>query len=414
MPSNAFFRDHLRSTTAAFLSVFEGDRRATLVKREWHHRRGSNSRRVTNEGLQTPFGALAFSPETEPEPEVVPLHQAGLELQRRLMILRLNGHQPIARIDLPEFDWELRANAAPYDGIRELLVDYRLGNLTDSAQFEVVPGQVIAIENTSRVSGEKATIAVICAKRIRREEVLLGYRTFSSGAVQSRNSISGRDVKWEIQGDLLRGSSEITVPPGAVVHAIASYTGIAEHYLWIGDPDTAQNHLRAVYVGFDSNFATLRDFLTREPGTGNARDLEIGVSWLLWMLGFSAAAIGRTQNTPDILAVTPRGRYLVIECTTGGLASTVSVLLARTGLVRQRLQSSGHSAEVLPVLVTSKHREDVKADIPAAEQNGVVVVTREDLLTLVDRTFVLRSADVLFDEIVAVLKSRTEETAEGI
>jgi Holliday junction resolvase len=132
------------------------------------------------------------------------------------------------------------------------------------------------------------------------------------------------------------------------------------------------------------------------------------------MLGFSAAAIGRTQNTPDILAVTPRGRYLVIECTTGGLASTVSVLLARTGLVRQRLQSSGHSAEVLPVLVTSKHREDVKADIPAAEQNGVVVVTREDLLTLVDRTFVLRSADVLFDEIVAVLKSRTEETAEGI
>jgi hypothetical protein len=130
------------------------------------------------------------------------------------------------------------------------------------------------------------------------------------------------------------------------------------------------------------------------------------------MLGFSAAAIGRTQNTPDIIAVTPRGRYLVVECTAGGLGSTVSVLLARTGFVRQRLQSSGHSTEVLPVLITSKLREDVKPDIPAAEQNGVVVLTREDLLALVDRTFVLKSADVLFDETIAMVKSRTEKAGD--
>src|SRR5439155_16879308 len=42
--------------------------------------------------------------------------------------------------------------------------------------------------------------------------------------------------------------------------------------------------------------------------------------WLLWLLGFSATRIGGTgkmSDAPDLIAATPMGNLVVIECTTG-------------------------------------------------------------------------------------------------
>jgi hypothetical protein len=83
----------------------------------------------------------------------------------------------------------------------------------------------------------------------------------------------------------------------AVLQCFASFDGIAQHYWWVSDPSTAQNARRAVYEVFDPKLDTLRDFLSKQGKGQNARDLEIGVAWLLWLLGFSVANFGGTART---------------------------------------------------------------------------------------------------------------------
>jgi hypothetical protein len=85
--------------------------------------------------------------------------------------------------------------------------------------------------------------------------------------------------------------------------------------LAIAPPSTSQNARRTAYQVFDSRLAVLRDFLSREGRGWNARDLEVGVSWLLWLLGFSVANLGgtaRTQDFADLVATTPYGHFVVV------------------------------------------------------------------------------------------------------
>ena len=53
---------------------------------------------------------------------------------------------------------------------------------------------------------------------------------------------------------------------------------------------------------------------------------------------------------------------------------------------------------MLPVIVTSKAREEVKADLEQAEKLGIVVLTRESLEEALKRTLVLPDAEALFAE----------------
>lgn len=212
-------------------------------------------------------------------------------------------------------------------------------------------------------------------------------------------------MKWEPRQHFLYGSAEIEVPEGAVIHCTATYAGYAQHQGWISDPSTVQNPYRAVYEAFDNQMVTLRDFLEHSQGKGrDARDLEAGVAWLLWMLGFSVAHLGgtaKTQDAPDLIATTPRGNFAVIECTTGLLKADNKLprVIERAETVRRKLDASGNRhLRVLPIMVTSKDREEVKADLEQAEKLGVVVVTKESLLQALNRTLVLPDAEGIYAE----------------
>jgi hypothetical protein len=106
------------------------------------------------------------------------------------------------------------------------------------------------------------------------------------------------------------------------------------------DPATAQNPRRAVYHKIDEKLEILNDFLWKSGAKGGyVRDLEAGVAWLLWMLGFSVAHLGgsgRTQDAADLVATAPQGHFAVVECTTEQLkADKLSLLVERADRVRQ-------------------------------------------------------------------------------
>lgn len=336
----------------------------------------------------------------------VPFHPEGLQNGNRIDVLTLTGARQTEHIRQPYFDWEVKAASTPYDSIAELLLEYRLGTLrSDAANVEIIAFNVAVVDLSSVVTGTKARPAVLLADGLNPGKMTLGYRVYSQGRVVQRATISGAAMQWDPHNALQRGITEVDVPPGAVLHCIASYKGIAQHQGWLSDPSTVQNPQRSAYEAFDDKLQILHDFLSKSQSRGrDARDLEAGVSWLLWMLGFSVAHLGgtdKTQNAPDLIVTTPRGNFAVIECTTGLLKAEnkLALLVERTEVLRHRLEVSGHQhLHVLPVIITSKSQEEIKADLEQAERLGVLVLTRESLEKALLRSLVLPDAEALFTE----------------
>jgi hypothetical protein len=191
-----------------------------------------------------------------------------------------------------------------------------------------------------------------------------------------------------------------------------SYEGVAQSHLWIGDPAHSQNPRRAVYEVFDPQLQSLQAFLLGAYARGQERrNLEAAVAWLLWMLGFNVAHLGampKTQEAADLLATTPTGHFAVVECTTGLLKAEnkLALLHSRANAVRQRLKDSSNSElHVLPVIVTSRPRAEVEADIEAAEKLGIHVLTRENLEQSVTMTLIPQNADTLYQGARAIVSA---------
>lgn len=332
-------------------------------------------------------------------------HPEGIQAQTKINVLSLYGI-PVANIvKQPQVDWELKSGSTPYNDIADLLVDFKLGPADKgSAKFELVSYRVMGINLESHVDGETAHIIVDLAHDLATDSVRIGYRTTDKGSVTARGSIEGSAIKWSDQGEFLQGVAEVKVPLAASVQCIASYAGVTQHYWWIADPKTSQNVRRASYSAFDLDLETLSTFLSGEPNKGSNKggDFEWGVSWLLWMHGFSVSHLGQAakmKDAPDIIAATPQGRFAVVECTTGLLKTDnkLPLLISRTEEVRRKLDASGNNhLSVLAVMITSKSKNDILADLEQAEKLGVLVMTQEDILEMISGTVMVPNADNLF------------------
>ena len=78
----------------------------------------------------------------------------------------------------------------------------------------------------------------------------------------------------------------------------------------------------------------------------------------------------------------------------------------RTQRVRQGVVASNNKhLRVLPVIVTSRTRAEITADIEQAEKLGVLVISRENLEQAVTRTLVFPNADQLYEEAIKTVES---------
>jgi len=355
--------------------------------------------------IPTPDGSLLFEGNAPGDysGQYVPFHEYGA--QSRLSLLSLFGRQAQEYLDQPRLDWELRGAAPPYDGIAELLSEYQLGFLRQAAGIEIAAFAVASIDDPSRVTGETAKIVVKAALNIDSEKVAVGFRLFDQGKVVRRERLSGREFKWSQADGRQVGEIDIAVPRAAVLHCFVSYNGQTQQHYWIWDPDMSQNARRATYEAFDRSLEILKEIVAKAEGKGvNAENFEAGISWLLWLLGFSPAllsASNRTTDAPDILLCTPAGHYAVVEVTTG-LPKTerkMPNLDARAQAVRRMLDASNNKhLRVLPILVTSKYREDIKSELADTEKLGICVIAREDIDALLARTLLPLNPEQLYQD----------------
>lgn len=356
--------------------------------------------------LTTPIGKFVFPTEDNGSMSAHfdPFHQEGLVGGNRLSVLSISGARKYTFIDQRNFDWELKAAAKPFDSLDELLSLLVLGGArNDSAIIEVVAYHVAAINFQSTVSGVEAKPSVFLAKSLDTSKCQIGYRVFMHGKVVERGAVQGEELTWSEQDQFKQGVGQVEIPQGAVLHCVASYDGYAQHQGWVADPAHSQNSRRVSLEAFDDRLEVLRDYLFEEQKPRkNSRDFEFGVAWLMWMLGFNVTQIGgtgRSSDAPDILATSPQGNVLVVECTTGLLKAEnkLANLIDRTESVRKRLAASGNGhLKLLPVIATAKTKEEVKADLEQAQKLGILVVTQESLTELMQQTIATPDSEAIF------------------
>lgn len=374
---------------------------------------------MASESINTPLGPLLLPIGTDAKPSahLLPYHPEGVSGGSRLAVLMISGAQRHSYVQQPQLDWGLKAASLPFESFGELLAEYSLGSYKgDFAHLEVVATTVAEVDFSSQVQGTTAKPAVFLASALNQSDCHLGYRVLLHGRVMERGTISGNDMTWEPSEHYVKGVGTLSIPAGAALQCFAAYNGIAHHQGWIADPTLSQNPRRAALEEFDDKLTVLRDFLLEElKPRREARNFEIGVTWLLWMLGFNAVHVGaapRLSDAADLLATTPRGHMLLVECTTGQLKadSKLAKLVERAHTIRRRLDASGnHHIRLLPVIATSLSREEVKADLDQAQQLGVIVATKEDLQSGLNRTLVLQDPDLLYSEAEESLRSHQEQ-----
>ena len=174
------------------------------------------------------------------------------------------------------------------------------------------------------------------------------------------------------------------------------------------------NPRAAILALVDPSGSLTQTYLRPEmPARGKAADdFEAAIAWLLWALGFSVASFGthaKTRDAFDVIATTPRGDFLVVECTLGMLRAEgkLSRLAARTVNVRDSLAASNMThLRVLPVIVTAMTGEQVAADAGPAAELGVLVITREDLDEVQNELVRFPDADSLFERGLRAVQDR--------
>lgn len=346
------------------------------------------------------------------------LHVEGLNQGNRLAVLTMCGARRDVLTPQPQTDWTLKAARLPFDSLSELSVEYGLGAAANAhTMLEVIAHAATEVWLLSSVKDGKAVLGLWLAPDLDRSKARLGYRVMDKGNVVTRGSVDGDKLDWgEKSGDVL-GELSFEVPLGAVVQCIASYAGHAHHLRWFADPQTYQNARAAVLSNVDQTGKLLRGYLLPDlPPKGKAADdFESAVAWMLWGLGFAPVSFGmnaKTRDAFDILAVSPRGDFLVIECTLGLLRaeSKLSKLSAREASLRKMLATSGlQHIRVLPVIVTAMTRDEIKADLNAAAETGILVLSREDLEAVFqDERLRFANADQLFEQALQKLAESQE------
>lgn len=344
------------------------------------------------------------------------LHPEGLNAGNRLAVLSMWGSNFVDWVLHAESDWLLKAADMPYDSVQELCFEYGLGTLRDTkALVEIVARTAVQVLVRSRVEGTRAEVGIWMGCGLDREQARLGYRILDNGRVLRRGAVSGAELAWQDEGFAAIGTMQMEVPIGAVVQCIASYAGQAQNVQWRADPSVHQNPRAAVLALIDPRSEILRSFLQPDspPRGKTADDFESAVAWMLWALGFSTAAFGTNSKTTeafDTVAVSPAGDFVVVESTLTLLRadSKLSKLGARAARLRETLAASNMKhIQVLPVIVSAMTVEQVKVDIPSAEENGILVLTRENLTSALETELIrYPNADNLFARWMAHMEER--------
>ena len=137
---------------------------------------------------------------------------------------------------------------------------------------------------------------------------------------------------------------------------------------------------------------------------------EDRVLLLLTLIGLTALKYGKVQtDAPNILAISTVSHVYVVECTTGDINSRGKLqrLSDRTKQIREKLSNTSNPpVGVVPVIFTSLSREDTAMHWETAATFNIALVTRENIVNLLENMDANISPDQLYNGTLALVPSK--------
>ncbi len=216
------------------------------------------------------------------------------------------------------------------------------------------------------------------------------------------------NATWEpISGAMRRGRVEIQLHAAKVVQIFLTYKGALLSKWWVVDQEKAVSAIAASYRLVDATGDKLKSMLF--PDKQQARNLEHGAGVLFALLGFSVIPFAASRvydDAADLVAATPSGRILIIECTFqfNDAQQKALKLIERQAKLRAALeaQALGHT-ESVPVLFTCIAKPELQAHVAVLLTTPVAVMGREEVSTLLGKLDFFTNAEARFDEIKALV-----------
>ena len=292
----------------------------------------------------------------------------------------------------------LQAAEHPWEGIEGLArvaLEFS-GNVDQQSEATVefiAPLGLAVDQRVTRLQGGTLRVGLWAASPEAAANCTVGYiaeyedRSFANGTLRvPREAWSGTTE--------VRGSVSIDLRPSAKRVALLARLGpyVVQRHTVTDMPDIAANPHLSVHLALDTDLAWLRSTLTdAEPPRGLAAEkFEHAVGRLFSISGFHVDVLGKglvPRASFDVLARTPDGlSILVIECTLEDLNTKSGKPGRLFGRVADLRESFGSTATFLPIMATRRKAAAVsKAELSAAGQDGIAVLAREDLSTLLDQ-----------------------------
>lgn len=287
------------------------------------------------------------------------------------------------KFDFAAIDRILRVAETPFDGVSDLTMWLDLPNPAEQEfspiiELRVRPPIDCFVQDSS-LRDDQLSLTVGSHPTLDISELHVAVRAVPGSGLRSRQQIA-HSLQWSNPSDILSiGKAVVTLEKADAALVIVSFAGKTIRRQWFSDPVRARNSRTFASRHFDLELRQLRKSLLE--GTDSNR-FESAVCSLLFLLGF-APAPQLEADAPDVIATTPGGQVILIECTlrTADFATKVGKLVDRRNGLQERFDRERHFARLHAVLICRARREQLVYDENSLKKLGIRLVTLKELET---------------------------------
>lgn len=313
----------------------------------------------------------------------------------------VGGATPLEPLTVASIGGLLRSANTPFDGLDDLaawldIPTPRPGRQA-TATLHIRPTADLVDDQCTLTEG-RLTVRVRAHPATRRERIRVAVRVSPSEGPVRRFQIAEL-LEWSDQSSPSVGTAILEVPSSARALVLLSMGATLWRRRWIVDGSRTENQRLAMVQAFDANLKEVRKGLKGS----DANRFERAVAGVLFLRGLSPMLQLET-DAPDVVAFSPGGRAIIVECTIGAkdAATKVGKLVDRRAtLTSSDSQASLRAEDVVALLVTGQSREQAKVVASECEKHSIAMLTAEELRDELDSAQVISSADEWYDRVVS-------------
>jgi hypothetical protein len=350
--------------------------------------------------------------------EYEPLHLNRFAGPKRLPALTAQWHNPNYRTlaSTKELDQELQLHESPYDGFADLAAALNIPvglddlNRRRFSEFVLIPPVEllfhVASEPHSELTNGELSLVFKAHPEFPTDKLRLGLKAYNQVGAPERLTLESAKISKDSEG-FLRIKHKLPSPNVPLVQVFVSSDEELIGKWWVRDFGNSFNDRMLLHRTIDANDQLKATFFEKPE------QFEDKVHLLLTLIGFTALKYGKIQtDAPDILAISTARHVFVVECTTGDINSRGKLqrLNDRTKQVHERLaNSSNPPVGVVPVIFTSLLKEETAMHWDTAATFKIAVVTRENILNLLDQLDANLSPDQIYSGTLSLVPSKKTE-----